>query len=583
MTRKSLGLLATLMLVGCPDCEQVVGQVTPQGVLDPSVLSFGVVKVGAICTKEVKLKNEGQSDMTVNGAEVRDDGTGGNITVTLTPSSVETGAEAPIVVQYAPTSATNGLKSATLQVNTNDPDNSGRVVGQVTAEAVEQTAGKINPVCRARRDDTADTVPCTSVDFGSTPKSDPGQGVGVSQTITVRNDGTASFDIIAINLLPAEGQTTQPEFTLELVDGQVPDANTFPKTVQPSRSGDCGDPVDGEVPGVPISISFIPTRVGVQAARLQIITTAISTSGTPAGQAPNGEAHISLTGLASGVGLYVDPEFISFGSVAAGSSETRNIRVANLDINPASVNTSCIDMNEDGECATDGPDVECTSGEPDAATGLNCDVVGQGKGFQLSASDAKPNEGTDEVVVTVTWSPPAAVSFSRDLLLMSNIAGNKVYKVRLTGGTAGRIQVSPSTFYIQATPDTNVGTGQGDFTVTNTGEAPLVISRIEFSGSQTITDDFTLTRTGDASFNMSCERQGANQTSCVVEAWTTPFTLEPNASTVFTVAYEDNDEVVAQDGLTIYLTHNGAGGSPYAVDVQICRAADGTSVRPVCP
>lgn len=578
---RALGMLALVLAASCNGCDEIIESVTAQGELDPAVFNFGVVKVGATCTAKLKLRNKGQQDLQVSGHEIKDDNTGGAFTVGAIPSLVETGGEAEVVVQYAPTQASNGMQSATIHVITNDPDRSGRVSGQLSGEASTTLAGKILPRCKASVEDAQEGPLCTTMDVGGTPVG----GTGMIGTISVFNDGTASFNILGVNVLPAEGAAST-EFSLESVNNRPP---AYPIEVKPMRGGDCGEPLTGDIPSVPVKILFKPTRGGVQTARVQILTDA-PTLGTPAG-VPNGQGHINVTGLGSQVGLSLEPAFVAFGSVSVGSSETKTIRVANLNNRQAPVNSTCIDMNNNGSCyqdptctsgcAGDPEDVECTGGDADPTTGLNCDVDGAGKGFLLEATDAQAG-GLDEKEVRVTWTPPAAASFNKRLLFMTGIGNFNVYSVQLTGGVAGRIAVDPASFYVPASADTVGATGSATFQVRNEGEAPLVISRIEFVGSSSIADDFTLRRQEDSGFTMGCTRD-PNELSCPVPAWTSSISIEAGQSTTFLVDYADNDEAVARDELTLALTHNGTGGNPFNVELTVCKPAGGGSSRPECP
>jgi hypothetical protein len=593
MRRTVIGLVAALASsVSCSECNPELQNLVAQGRLDPAVYNFGVVKVGATCTTKILLWDDGQQDLTVSGARMEDDNSGGAFSITAFPSVVSAGGEDEVTVQYRPTAESNGMQSATLVMLTSDPDNNGKVIGQLAGEASNALAGKILPTCRAVEADAADTVPCTTVDFGGTPKLDPGSQGGVGRHVMVTNDGTAPFNIVAVNVLPAEGSSDAPEFALDLVNNVAVTPSTFPLEVLPSRGGDCGERLEGAVPRADLWVMFRPTRVGVQGARLQVITDA-TTAGTPGG-VPAGQSHVSLTGIASGVGLAITPGFVPFGSVAAGSTKTEEVRVANLDIHTATVNTTCIDMNGNGTCyqdpgcttgcATDPEDVDCTGGDPDAATGLNCDVVSAGKGFVLQPTDAAAG-GADEVTMTVTWSPTSAMSFSKNLLLMTTIGNMQVYSVRLTGGVAGRINVSPGSLMLRLNADTVGATGSGTFTVLNDGQADLTLSRIRFQGSASITDDYTMTRAGDPAFSMGCTR-GPTDLSCPVTPWTTPIVLTPNQSTVFTLTYTDNDEVMAMDSMDVSLEHDGNGQNPAIVSVEVCKpggADGGGSNRPVCP
>jgi len=572
--KRRLGLLAALVVTaGCDNCGEQLGNLVPQGSLEPAVYSFGVVRVGASCPASLTLFNRGGQELHTSGNSFTDDTSNNAFSVLSLPPLVETAGEAPLEVQYAPTTESNGLHTATLVIASDDPREGGRIRAVLTGEATSALAGKILPRCKVKSTDADEVSPCVTTEFGSTPKD---SDTGITRTINVTNDGTAPFNIIAINIQPVNGATLAPEFSLDLVNNQP--NPTFPIAVQPAREGDCGVPVMGSS-GVPVTIVFRPTRVGIQAARVQIITDAFTT-GTGE-NASAGQSIINVSGIGSGVGLGLTPDFIPFGSVPAGTTVEETVRVANLDVNPASVNTSCIDMNGDGECVA-ADDVECTGGDPDSSTGLNCDVESQGKGFVLQATDAAEG-GSDEVTITVTWAPPAAVSFSKDLLLKTNIAGNRTFVVRITGGTSGRLTVDNSDLLVPASTDTTNATGMATFTLSNTGMADLIISRITLRGFPSVTDDFTVTAPGATpALAMSCTR-AANEDSCMVPAWTGSLTLAPQASVPFTVAYADNDPAVAVDLMSIDIVHNGSGGSPFTVNAEVCKPAGGSSNRTPCP
>lgn len=582
-----LVLSLPVVALGCNNCPDNLSNLVGKGELDPTTLSFGVVRAGATCTKNLVVRNVGQQDLTVQSASLRDDGSGGALQVQSFPSeNLLAGGEGNIVITYAPQNPTTALQVATLEVGTNGTENGGKLRATISGEASSAAAGKLFPECKVRlADDTAGL--CQLLDFGSTPKVEQGGAGGINRQILVRNDGTAPFNIVAVNVVPSDGATAPVEFFVDTINNMTPGGAV---AVLPQREGDCGEPLANVPNGIAVSIRFTPTRVGVQTARVQIITDA-PTAGTGEGNPSAGVAHVTVTGVGSGVGLGIDPDFISFGSVAQGNTETRPIRVFNLDINPAAVNTACIDINDNGTCymdpactsgcAADPDDVECTGGDADAATGLNCDVVAFGKGFPLERTDAMAG-GADEATINVTWAPPAAASFSKRLLLMSNVQGNRTYSIQLVGGVAGNIQVDNSQVVIPASNDTPTATGSGAFSVSNTGEAALVITRIEFQGSASIADDFTLTRNGDASFNMSCTR-AANMSTCMVPPFVGAITLAPNESTTFNIAFADNDAVVSLQNLSIALTHNGTGGNPFIVDVDVCKPASGSSMRPTCP
>ncbi|HEY1099934.1 MAG TPA: hypothetical protein VGF99_13450, partial [Myxococcota bacterium] len=254
----------------------------------------------------------------------------------------------------------------------------------------------------------------------------------------------------------------------------------------------------------------------------------------------------------SDINLITNPEVVLFGDVDEGATAATDVLVQNVGTSEASVNESCIDLEDDGVC-----DGLCTGADADATLDgtLRCTVFNSagtqvGKGFVLAATDAAAG-GDDEHTVTLEWSPTAAtpaIPGTAVLLLKSNIRNNKVFKVGISGGNAGLLEVTSTTpcgsdQCVQAEgdlDDTTTWTGSTTLTLRNSGTASLTLGDIgpEDDTPPTIADDWTI---------------GAPGTT----------TLAPGATTTIELDYE-NADASGVDGFNLIIEHNGVLGRTLA-------------------
>jgi hypothetical protein len=547
MTRR-VGLLVVALsfLPACAFCDDVQ-QFLPQGEVCTAeddacggpLLDLGPVTSGGSCTAELYVHNVGNADLKLVDGTAKLVDTDGDFTLKNVPPLVRLGAFGAVVVDYKAGGAIGERESTGFELQTNDPDDDGYLRGSITAFVASAPVGLAVSACDV--DDGGETVrqsPCELADFGAVPVGNPAEPVatrpGTTRTIIVVNNGNAELNVSATVIDGGNG-----DFAVASVrrGSQV---IALPAVVAGGTSGDCGAPSGADNP-IADDVKFAPTVLGAGVATLQIVTDG----------AEGALLQIPLSGVGADTGILLNPEVIRFGDVTVGDTTTETVLVQNVGTDTASVNTSCIDVDDDGTC-----DADCTGSASATALGgtLRCefkrsDGSHEGKGFVLEATDARTG-GDDERTLEVTWSPSQAnpsIPASAVIALKSNIQNNKVFKVGLVGGAAGVLAVDSSnpcadSHCVQASGDANdVSTWTGSLTLTlsNTGTAPLVIQGIaaETGTPATIVDDWTIGAPGST-------------------------TIQPGASTTLTLTYANSaNDFSGVDGFNLIVDHDGVLGS----------------------
>jgi DNA/RNA endonuclease YhcR with UshA esterase domain len=239
----------------------------------PNPYGFGPVVVNATASGSIEIRNVGTQDLAVTaiglgGADAAQfaitQGGGG---FTLAPNATHT-----ITVTFTPTSV--GSKTATLQLTTNDPDESTFNVGL--------TGSGTTPA-------NIDVTPTTQ-SYGSVPV-----GSTASRSVTVRNTGGANLVVSATTL----GGTDSGQFSITSGGG------SFTLATNATRN---------------IDVRFAPTSDGAKSATLQL------TSNDPDGS----PFTVSLSGTGTTApDIAVSPTTYSYGAQSIGSSATRVFTVSN--------------------------------------------------------------------------------------------------------------------------------------------------------------------------------------------------------------------------------------------------------------
>lgn len=540
-SRLALYLVAVAVLPGCR-CEDVNSFVAA-GAIEPAIFDFGPITNGSECTANLKVVNTGQLDLSVSGSSLDNED---QFTISKVPALVRLGGEEDLLVDYVADGEVGELQATNIELQTDDPDNEGILRAVVSAIVTDAPAPSAKSTCASVG--AEDTTPCASMSFGAVQLA----GSGLVLPITIANDGTADMTVTAAVI---NGGNT--DFTVESVTRGTTQIE-LPTTVLPGRSADCGAP-SGADNTITINVRYTPSALGADVDTLLVLTNAVNLEG--------GNVEVALDGEGADTGIIMNPDFINFGALGEGDSDTIDVLVKNVGTNEASVNFSCIDLENDDVC-----DAECTGSDDDTTLSgsLSCKVTFvdgavSGKGFVLSPTDGAAG-GDDERIVSVTWAPVAGATNippTAVLALHSNILGNRVFTAPLQGGTIGILDRDPAADSTCPADEADVcvlaeGTaglenfatwaGEATVVLSNIGEASITISgvRIDSDGDEatppnTIDDDYTITNLDDV--------EGA--------------TLAPGDEIELIIAYDEvapgNDAAASSELTNIIIEHNGAG------------------------
>jgi len=529
-----LGLGCALITSGFAACEcDELGDLSALGSFEPATYNYGLVVTGQTCIAELELINGGQADLTVNESKFLD--VNGDFSIDgVVPGFVGAFGSDMVRINYTAGSAGGGSEGATFWIKTNTPENDGVLTAMLRGTPVASDSAFIATECD-------EVSPCDELSFGATVVAT--NNPGVVRSLKVINDGTAQMNVLEPVVLD------NPDFTIDSARTAAPDGlggtvevTDWPVQLDPSR-GECGADAGNSKTWVEINVRYQPAEIGGDAGTLRVDTDAAVDPSS---------VDFSLVGVGSGDGIEIEPDIIQFGEVQVGASDTQQVRVFNLRLDNAPVNNTCLDTDRDDAC-----DIDCTA--IDEGVALSCGVEKtdgshEGKGFVLAAADAQAG-GDDERNIKVRWAPEAAGPLRAQLLLETSIQGSRVWKVLVNGGAAGTLSPSVDPLVIPGSGDPLAGSL--DFTIGNTGEAPLTITGIAFEGASSITSEFTLTRSGDGGFSVNGETPWAGSMSIAIDA-NEPFHMEYT-----------NSGVLNCDTFDIYFSHDGSGQVPYILTVEV--------------
>ena len=461
----------------------------PQLSVSPGAIDFGTVSTGLKGNSSLVLTNLGAADLnisllTIGGAEF-------SISGISTPNTISSGQSAQAVVTFSPTTA--GSATGSIGITSNDPANPSVNVslsgtgsttpsGQLSSSPASVSFGTVATGSSASQQiqltNTGNaavkisSVSATGAWFSATGLSIPAT-VNPSQTVTL----TASFAPSAVGSatgsLSIQSNATNSTLTIPLsANGAQPGLSISPANFN------FGSVVDGQTK----SQNFTVTNNGTASltiAQLSVTGSAYSASGlaTPAtltpgnaatfsvlfaprtagslagtisisSNAPNSPNTLSLsgTGVAASVTLTTNPASLSFTSLNAGSSSSKNVMVTNS--GNSSLTISQITVNA----------------KDFAANGISTP-------FALGAGQ--------NAVLNIAFSPTASESITGNVTVMSSQGASAVIPVTGSG-------VQPA---VTLTP-TNAGFGTvtvgspstQSFQLTNSGTGVLTVSQLSVSG-----------------------------------------------------------------------------------------------------
>lgn len=500
MTRLHFAISVLALAAGCRNCDDL-GNIAPQGSIDPAIYDFGPLMVGQECQATLEVVNNGNSDLNIEGGELKD--VDGDWTLQRVPTLVELSGREDLLIDYTASGASGDRQAALIEVRSNDPDDGGLLRATVTALLTDAAGATARSACADL--DGNELSPCTLLDFGATQA----EQTGTIASVTIVNEGTADLQIDQLLF-----NQTNPDFTVETVRRGTTEQVGPPWTVLSGRSSDCGTP-SGNDNTLIVDVRYRPSTVGADVDELMILSNALESDGVP-----GGSLSVPLSGFGSDVGIGIVPSPINFGTVTEGDTASLDVRISNFGTSSASVNISCIDLEDDGQC-----EARCTGAADDNAlppATLACNVTtvdgtDEGDGFVLAPSDARDG-GDDERVITLTWAPvagAATIPGTAVLALQSNILGDATFTAQILAGALGTIAPSvataddvcpapaPADACLVATGtagDHTTWTGEITLRLTNTGDATVNITdvTIEDGGVGTIADDYTAAAITDA-------------------------------------------------------------------------------------
>ena len=365
----------------------------------PAQVSIVNVPVGSSSSQNATLTNTGTGSVTLN--QITATGTGFTASGVTLPATLQAGQTATVKITFSP--ATAGTSTGTLTV-VSDATNSPNSVA-LSGTAVQPQIS---------------VVP-SSISFGSVTV-----GVTNTQTVTVRNPGTASLSVTQANVTGT---------------GFAASGISLPLTVAPGASS-------------AFTISFNPASAATTAGTLALVSNAPT---------PSISVMLSGTGVAAVGQISANPTSVNFGSVTLQTNASQTVTLTNT--GNSSVSLSQISI----------------AGAGFSQTGLTMPLslaAGQSTTFKANFDPATSGNstGTATIVSNATNSPTAialsgtgaaAATHTVDLTWgasTSAVAGYNVYIATQNGGPYSKLNSAllPSTSY----SDSNVVSGQTYYFVT---------------------------------------------------------------------------------------------------------------------
>jgi hypothetical protein len=524
------------------------GSATQTGQLSatPAGLTFGTVATGSFSNQQFRLTNTGNAAVKISSLSVS--GTGFSTTGMSTPATLNPSQSATLTASFAPSAVGSTTGSVTILSNA---ANSSLTIPLSGTGA--QSGLSISP---------------TSFNFGSVV-----DGLTKSQNFIVTNTGTASLTIAQLS-----------------VTGSAYSASGLatPATLTPGSTAT-------------FSVLFAPTTAGSLAGSVSLSSNAPNS--------PNSLA-LSGTGVASSVTLSANPTSLSFASVNAGSSSSKNVTVTNsgnssLTISQITVNAK--DFTASGiatpvALASGQSAVMSVSFKPTASENVTGNITvssSQGSSAILAVSGDGVQPGLTSTPSSASFGNVTVGSPSTQTFKLTNSGTGtlSISQVSVSGSgfTVGTLSLPLSlnsgqstTFNVQFGP-ASAGTASGNLTiVSNAPNSPAVIGlsgtgmaatqALSFStttlgfgnvntGSSSM-QSVTATNTGNA--NVSISQISESGAGFTLSGAGTPVTLTPGQSLSFNVIFAPGSAGSASGTVTV--TSN-ATGSPKSI------ALSGTGVQ----
>ena len=359
----------------------------------PISLSFGNLATGTTATQSVKISNTGNSSVSVS--QINATGTGFSTNGITLPLTLAAGQSTSFSVTFAPTSAGSLSGSVTVVSNaTNSPS------------TIALSGTGIQP--------QISIIP-SSISFGSVTV-----GVTNTQTITIRNAGTATLNV-------SQASLTGTGFSSS---GLV-----LPLSVPAGGSSS-------------FNIGFAPASAGTFSGSITFIS---NTPNSPL------VVPISGTGVASSLQLSASPASLSFGSLTTGTSAAQSVTISNTGNSSVSISQVTASGAGFGTSGIALP-LSLAAGQ---STSFNVTFAPASTGNLPGSVTVVSNATNSPLVVALSGTGAAPVSHTVSLTWTpssSTYSGFNIYRGTTSGGPYTRVDTSTisTTSYV----DSNVSSGQ---------------------------------------------------------------------------------------------------------------------------
>jgi hypothetical protein len=473
----------------------VAGAMQPQLSLNSGVIDFGTVSVGSKVTSNLTISNSGGGDLvvsviTLNGAEF---GIGG----IATPRTIGAGQAISASVTFTPSAA--GTVTGAIVITSNDsasPTTSAMLtgigttapVGQLSANSRSLSFGNISSGSSSTQNITLTntgnaavaitnvattgneftvngiTIPTTlnpSQSATLVAKFAPTSAGIASGAITVANNGSGAalvIGMIGTGTPAGVGQLNANPTNLNFGSTVAGSSNT--RNITLTNTGIAAVTISSvaaggsqfAVSGMAIPTTLNPSQSATLVAKFAPTSTGIASGAITVVNNGSGSALvIGMTGTGTPVGvgqLNANPTTLNFGSAAAGSSGTQNITLKN----------------------TGAVAVHISS------------AVAEGSGFSVSGWSSPVTLNVSETaVLSVKFAPTGPGNASGSLKVTSDAPGSPL-TIGLSGAaTQAGLSLSPATFNFGSVVGGQIKSQ--NFTLSNTGTAPLTITQVSAPGS----------------------------------------------------------------------------------------------------
>ncbi|HTB91280.1 MAG TPA: choice-of-anchor D domain-containing protein [Candidatus Sulfotelmatobacter sp.] len=345
--------------------------------VSPSSLSFGNLATGSSAAQNVTISNTGNSSVSIS--QISETGTGfttGGITL---PLNLAAGQSTSFSVSFAPASAGSLSGSVTVVSNaTNSP------------ATISLSGTGVQP--------QISVVP-TSVSFGNVSV-----GVNNTQTITIRNPGTAPLSVTQASLAGTGFTSSGPVLPLSIAPGG---SSSF-------------------------SVGFTPASA-----------TNYSGSVTLISNTPNSPLVVPLagTGVATILQLSASPASLSFGSLTTGTSATQSVTISNT--GNSSVSISQITESGAG-FSTTGMALPLTLAASQS-TSFSVAFAPTATGSLAGSITVVSNAANSPLAIALSGTGTAPVSYTVALNWTpssSTYSGFNVYRSTTSGGPYSKVDTS---------------------------------------------------------------------------------------------------------------------------------------------